>query len=45
MSQLGPFSDLGARSCEVRFTPMSRPRQLNRFRPKSADFVAKVFLG
>src|ERR1700704_3084195 len=30
------ISDLGARSCEVRFTPMSRPRQLNRFRPKSA---------
>ena len=33
---VGSFSDLGARSCEVRFTPMSRPRQLNRFRPKSA---------
>ena len=42
MSVAGPFSDLGARSCEVRFTPMSRPRQLNRFRPKSADIVAKV---
>src|SRR3982074_989239 len=27
---------LGARSCEVRFTSMSRPRQLDRFRPKSA---------
>ena len=36
MSVAGPFSDLGARSCEVRFTPMSRPRQLNRFRSKSA---------
>src|ERR1700716_3811304 len=37
MSVAGSVSDLGARSCEVRFTPMSRPRQLNRFRPKSAN--------
>ena len=28
--RLGSFSDLGARSCEVRFTPMSRHREFDR---------------
>jgi hypothetical protein len=30
----GPFSDLDACGCEVRFTTMSRPRQLDRVGPK-----------
>jgi hypothetical protein len=42
MSELGPFSDLGTPSCEVRFTPMSRLRQLDRLRPKSANSDHRV---
>src|SRR5258707_8934684 len=32
-TQPGSFSDLGARSCEVRFTSMSRHREFDRARP------------
>src|SRR5258708_1676728 len=31
--RVGSFSDLGARSCEVRFTSMSRHREFDRLRP------------
>ena len=31
------FSDLGGRSCEVRFTSMSRHREFDRLRAKSAN--------
>jgi hypothetical protein len=34
--RLGSFSDLGARSCEVRFTSMSGHRQAEPACPKSA---------
>jgi hypothetical protein len=45
MSALGgPFRTLGARSCEVCFTSISRHHQLDCLRPKSADSVAKVSL-
>ena len=36
MSQLGSFSDLSARSCEVRFTSMNGHRQADPACPKSA---------
>jgi hypothetical protein len=34
MSESGSVSDLGARSCEVRFTWMSRHREFDRLRAK-----------
>jgi hypothetical protein len=37
MSLSGPFSDVGARNREVRFTPVNRHRQPTRLRPKSAN--------
>ena len=48
----GSFSDLGARSCEVRFTSMSRHREFDHLRPKSAikrrdglhDFSRSLFV-
>src|SRR5882762_1131376 len=36
-THMGPFPDLSARSCEVRFTSMSRHCQNDRLRPKSAN--------
>jgi hypothetical protein len=36
-------SDLGRRSCEVRFTSMSRHREVDRLRPKSANNGSNPF--
>ncbi len=36
-SEMGPFSDLGARNRDVRFSPMSRHRQVDLPRPKRAN--------
>ena len=36
MYRFGSFSDLGARCCDVRFTPMSRHRGLDHVGPKNA---------
>jgi hypothetical protein len=49
---VGSFLDLGARSCEVRFTSMSRHREFDHLRPKSAikrrdglhDFSRSLFV-
>jgi hypothetical protein len=38
----GSFPDLARANGQVRFTSMSRHRQHDRLRPKSADTVAKV---
>jgi hypothetical protein len=41
----GSNSDVDTRNWDVGFTPMSGHRQPGRSGPKSADIVAKVFLG
>ena len=36
-TQPGSYSDLGLPNCEVRFTAMNQPRQLDGLRPKRAN--------